>query len=240
VGALPPRAPRLWCILVLAASLLAPAPATASPLVTIVVHVPLAVPDVSSAPPDAQCAGDTRTYRSVPLSPSLLHAYESTLHEVGTVQDLLGFGTWSIPGANADAVNFEADDHIFVRATLPDVRRVLPPLLRRMRRELHQQEILAEVFETYDPSLGKRHTRISVTVPYARAIYPNVAVLHRIFDDGGRSGASQYDGPDGVHIYSSVALASVARIEKQLLAADFPYATEASTFVAVDAPKCSH
>jgi hypothetical protein len=220
--------------------LLAAKPAAADPLVTVVVHVPLAVPDVSSAPPDAQCAGDTRTYRSVPLSPALLHAYEATLHEVGTVQDLLGFGTWSIPGANGDAVNFEADDHIFVRAAPADVRRVLPPLLRRMRRELHQQEILAEIFDTFDPRLGKRHTRISVTVPYARAIYPNVAVLHRIFDDGGRSGASQYDAPDGVHIYSSVALASVARIEKQLVAADYAYATETSTFVAVDAPKCAH
>jgi hypothetical protein len=108
-----------------------------------------------------------------------------------------------------------------------------------MRAEFHQQEMLAEIVGNRDGSLGKEATIIAVTLPRGRATYADVARLHRLFADGGNGGASQFDAPDGVEIYSDVAPSAVARMSGNVRRAGFSYTTEPITVVEVNAPPCA-
>jgi hypothetical protein len=208
--------------------------------VTLIVHVPLAVPDLSHAPADAQCDGDTRTYPARPLPVALMQRDEAALRAFGTLDDRYGFGTWTAPGTHgATLLRFEDDDHVIVHARPSALARALRPLLRRMRAEMHQQEMLAEIVGDSDGSLGKKAVLVAVTLPRGRATYANVTRLHRIFADGGDGGASQFDAPAGVDIYSDVAPSAVARISRNIRRAGFPYTTEPITVVEIDAPPCA-
>ncbi len=82
---------------------------------------------------------------------------------------------------------FEPVDHVFVTARATAVAHLLPALLDRMRRELHQQEALAEVFAAR-PAVGQARTRLDVVLPYPLARLRELQRVHAIFDDGGRSG----------------------------------------------------
>lgn len=107
-----------------------------------------------------------------------------------------------------------------------------------MRRELHQQEALAEVFAAR-PAVGQARTRLDVVLPYPLARLRELQRVHAIFDDGGRSGASQYAAADGIHVYSSVSPDAVARVRHALDAARLSYTASPSRFVRVDAPRCA-
>ncbi len=134
-------------------------------------------------------------------------------------------------------VIFENDDHVFVRAPLSALGRDLPPLLHRMRLQLHQQEMLAEIFAT-DGGPGERRIRLEVELPFERASYAALQKLHRIFDDAGRSGASQFDDRLGVHVYSSIAPEALSRIRAGLRSAGYAFTSSPSNFITDAAAPC--
>ncbi|MFZ1123589.1 MAG: hypothetical protein WAN59_00415 [Candidatus Baltobacteraceae bacterium] len=210
---------------------------TAERQYTAVVHVPLEMPVARDPRPDSYCLGDRRPATAVPVPQALLLRYEVRLRSIGRVTERFGFGTW-LTGASAnDGVAFENDDHVFVTAPLPALERGLPPLLRQMRLELHQQETLAEFLAT-DAGPGERRVRLETVLPFERASYAALQKIHRIFGDAGRSGASQFDDRSGVHVYSSVAPDAVARIGAGLRSAGYAFTSSPSNFVTAVAPKC--
>ena len=218
------------------------APASAGsvdPTVTVAIHIVLEVPHALDPRPDSYCTGDRRPYALRPISDTLLRSYETQLRAIGTVSDHFGFGTWTIGATNVSDVAFEGGDHVFLTARLSRVKRFLPGFLRAMRRDLHQQETLAEIFGSQDTALGEPRTRLEVVVPYAHTSYRTLRRLHVIFGDAGRSGATQYDDERGVHVYSSVKPVAVVRMQRALSAAGFRYASSPSTFVTDDAPPCA-
>ncbi len=186
--------------------------------------------------PDSYCLGERRAATIVPVPRRLLLRYQTRLRSIRAVTERFGFGTW-LTGSNAnDALAFEEDDHVFVRAPLAMLERDLPPLLHRMRLELHQQETLAELFARAGGP-GERRTRLEVVLPFDRATYATLARAHRIFGDGGRSGASQFDDRQGVHVYSSVAPQALGRIRAELRSAGFAFsASPSALFVDAAAP----
>jgi hypothetical protein len=211
---------------------------SAEPTVTLVVHIVLAVPHLLRPAADAYCLGDTRPARSDPISSATLARYDTELATLGTEVDHFGFGTWTLGAPAAANVAFEPVDHVFVNARMETLARGLPPILSRMRRELHQQEVLAEIFASRPP-LGEARTRLEVILPFARVRFDELRRIHAIFGDGGRSGASQYDAEDGVHVYSSVAASALPRTERALRAAKFAFRASPSRFVTDDAPVCA-
>ncbi len=223
-----------------AALALAGAPAGAAPAapVTLVVHVVIDVPQALDPRPDSYCLGERRPFRTTSIPDATLARYDAALAALGPVQDRFGAGSW---GAGATApgggVAFESVDHIFVRARPEAVAGILLPLLARMRRELHQQEALAEIFAAR-PALGQARTRIDVLVPFARARFAALLRVHEIFDDGRRGGASQYAAPDGIHVDSSPRPGREARVEGALRAAGIAFTASAARFIPVDAPRC--
>jgi hypothetical protein len=223
-----------------AALALSGAPAAAREAsVTLVVHVVLDVPQALEPRPDSYCFGERRPFRSTSIPAATLARYDAALATLGTVQDRFGFGSWGAGATGSGGVAFEPVDHIFVRARAEDVAGVLRPLLGRIRRELHQQEALAEIFAAR-PALGQARTRIDVVVPYARSRLATLLRVHEIFDDGRRGGASQYAAPDGIHVDSSPRPGREARIEGELRAAGIAFAASAARFIPVDAPRCGY
>jgi hypothetical protein len=212
--------------------------ATSDPPVTVVVHLVLDVPDALRPAPDSYCFGDRRPVRVEPVPTPLFASYERALHAMGPTVDHFGLGTWTVGASDVADVAYEPVDHVYVRTRLDLARRVLPGLLTRMRRELHQQEALGEIFGAADPALGSVRTRIDVRLPFAHADASTLARIHRIFGDGGRSGASQIAASDGIHVWSSVPPQASARIEAELRTAGLAFTTGVETFVPVDAPRC--
>ncbi len=238
-GGLPVRAASFVATFAVLAFLTAlPAPGCADERrYTAVVHVPLVMPVVLDPRPDSYCMGEKRLATLAPVPPALFAGYEARLRSIGSVNERFGFGTWLTGVSAKDGVAFEDDDHVFVTAPLSVLERALPPLLHRMRRELHQQETLAELFGT-SAGPGERRTRLEVVVPYGRESYARLQEIHRIFDDAGRSGASQFDDAGGVHVYSSVAPEALGRIGAALRSAGYAFRSEPSTFITDAAPPC--
>lgn len=222
-----------------ALALAAAAPAAApQPTVTVVVHVVLDVPQALRPAPDSYCFGERRPFRSTSIPNATLARYDAALGMLGPVEDRFGFGTWGAGARGRAGVVFEPVDHIFVRARAGAVAGVLLPLLARMRRELHQQEALAEIFAS-GPTLGQARTRLDVVIPYARSRFATLARIHEIFDDGRRGGASQYAAADGIHVDSSPVPGAETRIERALRAAGIAYSATAARFIPVAAPRCA-
>ncbi len=59
-------------------------------------------------------------------------------------------------------------------------------------------------------------------MPFRRADYRTILLLHRIFGNGGLGGASQYDDERGVHIYPGTGRNGRRVWNGNLRAADFP------------------
>ncbi|HTJ24881.1 MAG TPA: hypothetical protein VMA36_01840 [Candidatus Limnocylindria bacterium] len=230
---------RLACALLALAALPLRALGADDPRVTVVIHVPLAVPQLLVPARDAYCMGESRPYRLVPAPDRVIEGYERELRALGPVTDHDDLGTWTVGASDLADVAFEPVDHLFVRLPLRTVPRAVPPLLHRMRRDLHQQEALAEIIDGAYPALGQVRTRISVVLPYGDASHRAVTALHRIFGDRGRGGASQYAQADGLHVYSSVLPRDAGRIERALRAAGFRFTRGTTTFIAEDAPSCA-
>jgi hypothetical protein len=204
---------------------------------TAVVHVPLEMPLASRPRSDSYCFGERRRATPVPVPRALLLRYEARLRSIGRVTERSGIGSW-LEGANPrDRILFENDDHVFVSAPLPVLERELPPLLHQMRVRLHQQEMLAELFATADGP-GERRVRLEIVLPFDRANAASLQEIHRIFDDAGRSGASQFEDRLGVHVYSSVAPGALARIRAKLHSARFTFRSSPSNFITDVAPPC--
>lgn len=214
------------------------AAAPTDPPVTLVVHLVLNVPDALHPAPNSYCFGDRRPARLGPVPTPLFASYERTLHAMGPTVDRFGLGTWTVGTSNLADVAYEPVDHVYVRTRLDVARRLLPPLLARIRRELHQQEALGEIFGAAAPTLGSVRTRVDVRLSFANADAARLARVHRIFGDGGRSGASQIAAADGIHVWSSVPPEALPRIEGALRSAGLAFTTGIETFVPVDAPRC--
>ena len=212
--------------------------APSDPPVTVVVHLVLQVPYALRPAPDSYCFGERRPARLGPLPAPLFASYERTLRAMGPTVERFGLGTWTVGASDRADVAYEPVDHVYVRTRLDLARRALPPLLMRLRRELHQQEALGEIFGAAVPTLGSVRTRVDVRLSFANADGATLARVHRIFGDAGRSGASQIALPDGVHVWSSVAPEALARIEGALRTAGLAFTTGVETFVPVDAPRC--
>jgi hypothetical protein len=202
------------------------------------VHVPLALPHALPGTSGPWYCAPQRLHVDTPISATLLASYERTLRAHGHVTDRFGFGTWTIGASPTADVAFEDDDHIEIDTRAADAAGFLPAFLRRMRRDLAQQEVLGEIAGAGEPAIGQVRTRITVTLAPARADYATLRTLHEIFGDHGNGGASQFADESGVRVYSGVTRAASARIEAELHRAGFAYATELETFVAVDAPPC--
>ena len=204
-----------------------PAPAASTnpdPPVTVVVHLVLDLPYALRPAPDSYCLGEHRPAR-------LIAAYERTLRALGPTEDRFGLGTWTVGASDFADVAYEPVDHVFLTAHLTAVRRTLPALLGRIRRELHQQVALAEIFGVAVPSLGSVRTRVDVRLSFGGADATTLTQIHRIFGDRGRSGASQAALPDGVHVWSGVP-------PEALRGAGLTFTSGVETFVPVDAPAC--
>jgi len=164
----------------------------------------------------------------VPQPGRHLASYERTLRRLGPVRDRFGLGTWTVGAGGAD-VAFEPVDHVVVvRARSEAVAPVLAPLLDRIRTELHQQEVLAEIVGVADAAVGTPARDLEVVLPFSAGA-ERIEQVHRIFGDGGRSGASQWTDAAGIHVASSVALPSLARIERRLRAAGLHWRSTPAT-----------
>jgi hypothetical protein len=161
--------------------------AASAQTVTVVVHVPL----------------HDNAGRPVPAA--LFARYERAFRRLGLVVDRPGIGSWMGGGA---ALSFEADDHVFIRTTPPRALAFLARFLPRMRADLHQQATLAELFDGWYGSAAQRRMRLDVVLPLTCLCSARIRAIHAAFAPAG--GASQFDGLDGTHIWSSVTLPSVA------------------------------
>jgi hypothetical protein len=167
---------------------LAPIAASAQPgSVTLVVHVPL------------------RDNAGRPIPPPLFASYERAFHRLGAVVDRPGIGSWMGDGKT---LSFEADDHVFITTTLVRARAFLATFLPRMRADLRQQATLAELFDGWYGPLAQRRERLDVVLPLTCLCSAKIRAIHAAFAPAG--GASQSDGIDGTHIWSSVTLPAVA------------------------------
>ncbi len=249
-GAVPIRTTILSAAL-LAASATSPASAAgaASPAgsdvpvavrVVVVVHVPLEVPHAApGARGEWYCARNRAAATQTPIDTALLARYDDDLAHFGSVGDHYGFGTW-MPGATRrDAVEFEADDHIFITTSATSAEAFLPKFLHRLRLELHQREAFGEVVG--DPAAGvggERRIHVNVTIPFDDATTERVRRLHAIFGDDGRGGASQYDDGKGVHVYSAVKPADLQRISRTLTVEQYRFVTAVEAVFVDDAKPC--
>jgi hypothetical protein len=218
-----------------------PAPAASTnpdPPVTVVVHLVLDLPYALRPAPDSYCLGEHRPARRGPTPVRLIAAYERTLRALGPTEDRFGLGTWTVGASDFADVAYEPVDHVFLTAHLTAVRRTLPALLGRIRRELHQQVALAEIFGVAVPSLGSVRTRVDVRLSFGGADATTLTQIHRIFGDRGRSGASQAALPDGVHVWSGVPPEALGHITGALRGAGLTFTSGVETFVPVDAPAC--
>ncbi len=161
--------------------------ALALQLVTVVIHVPL------------------HDNAGRPIAAPLLASYERAFHRLGAVVDRPGIGSWL---GDRNTLSFDADDHVFVTTTPARVRAFLATFLPRMRSDLHQQATLAEVLDGWYGSAAQRRARIDVVLPLTCLCSAKIRAIHLAFAPAG--GASQFDGIDGTHIWSSVTLPSVA------------------------------
>ncbi|MGD0052749.1 MAG: hypothetical protein ABSD03_13185 [Vulcanimicrobiaceae bacterium] len=153
----------------------------------------------------------------VPQPGRHLASYERSLRRLGPIRDRFGLGTWTV-GTNGSDVAFEPVDHVVVATREGLAQRLLPPILERICRELHQDEVLAELLGPGSDGLGTRAQEFEIVLPFDAAA-ARLEQVHTIFGDHGRSGASQWSSADGIHIASSVALPAVGRIERALRAA---------------------
>jgi hypothetical protein len=160
--------------------------ALALQLVTVVVHVPL-----------HDDAGR-------PIAAPLLARYERAFHRLGPTVDRPGIGSWL---GDHSTLSFEPDDHVFITTTPVRARVFLATFLPRMRSDLHQQATLAEIFDGWYGSAAQRRARIDVVLPLTCLCSAKIRAIHLAFAPAG--GASQFDGLDGTHIWSSVTLPSV-------------------------------
>jgi hypothetical protein len=237
------RARSRAALVLLAASLALAAPgpvralAAEDPEVTVIVHVPLDAPRPLATGVEWYCA-NPRTYLPGPTPAATFGAFEERFRALGPAFDRFGFGSWMAGRSGTSDLAFLAYDHVFIRTHLAAARRFLPGFLHDLRTQLHQREALAEIAGGSYPDLGEARLRLDVVIPYARADYRTLRALHLIFGDNGRSGASQYADEGGVHVYSSVALEAVERIERALSEAGFRSTASPSTFIADDAPSC--
>jgi hypothetical protein len=124
-----------------------------------------------------------------------------------------------------------------VTTRLSRARAFLPAFVQRVRADLHQREVLAEIIGARSRGSDAR-TRIVVRVPHDAAAFATLARLHRIFGDRGNGGATQIDDAGAVVVWSGVAVSSLARIEAELRTAGFAYASGPEVFVTADAPAC--
>ena len=206
------------------------------PAVTLIVHVPLDAPRTPASGREWYCE-TPRTYVPVPIPATLFADFEEQFRALGPTVDRFGFGSWMVGQSKESDLAFLAYDHVFISTHLVAARGFVPGYLRALRTALHQREALAEISGSW-PDLGEARLRLDVALPFAQADYGTLRRLHLIFGDGGRSGASQYADENGVHIYSSVQLAAVERIERELSEGGFPFSTSRSTFIVDDAPAC--
>ena len=207
-------------------------------LVTVMIHIALAVPHAPPGLPEPWYCNASRATLNAPVPAALMQGYERELRRYGTVRDHFGFGTWTAGDATAADVMFEENDHVEVRTTVARARAFLPAFLTRMRRDLHQREALGEIIGDTNAPAASQRTRIAVIVPNARADYATLRRIHEIFGDRGNGGATQYDVPGGVFVYSGVLPASAPRIEGEIGRAGFRFRTEPETFVTAGAPPC--
>jgi hypothetical protein len=208
------------------------------PRVRVIVHVVLAVPHALPGARRPWYCAPGQAHADEPIDAQTLLGYDRTLARYGVVHDRFGFGSWT-GGDAAAGVQLEAGDHIEVLMRLDRARAVLPAFVRRVRRELDQREVLAEIIGDGSGRAGEARTRIVVRVPEARANFSTLLRLHGIFGDRGNGGATQIADANDVVVWSGVARPAVARIEAALRAAGFAYATEPETFVTAEAPPCS-
>lgn len=207
------------------------------PAVTLIVHVPLDSPRATASGVEWYCE-KPRAYVPAPTSAALFADLESQFHALGTTVDRFGFGSWMVGQSKVSDLAFLAYDHVFISTHLAAARRFVPGYLHALRTALHQREALAEIAGGSWPDLGEARLRLDVALPYAQADYRTLRSLHVIFGDAGRSGASQYSDESGVHVYSSVELPAVRRIERELSEAGFRFTSQPSTFIVDDAPEC--
>jgi hypothetical protein len=154
-------------------------------IVTLVVHVPLHLNSGAATPP--------------PIAARYEHAFRA----LGPVVDHRGIGSWMTTGASAH-LSFEADDHVFISTTPSRALAFLAAFLPRMRRELHQEAALGEVFDGWYGSRTERRRRVEVVLPLRCDCAARIRAIHLALAWAG--GASQYDDQAGIHIYSSVQL----------------------------------
>jgi len=207
------------------------------PLVHVVIHVMLRKPQSVGSARHWYCSVG-RAHTDVPVPETLMRRYERELRREGRVTEQIGLGTWTVGSSPAADVAFMEGDHIDVLTRLSQARRFLPPFLHRLRIDLDQREALGEILGGAYGTPDQTRTRILVKLPFARADYATLASLHRIFGDGGRGGATQVDGADGVAIYSGVTTATRPRVERALRRAGFAFSEAPETFVTDDAPPC--
>ncbi len=158
-----------------------------SAAVTVVIHVPL-----------HDNAGRA-------IAAPLIARYERAFHRLGTVIDRPGIGSWL---DDRSTLSFDADDHVFITTTPVRARAFLSTFLPRMRSDLHQQATLAEVFGGWYGSPAQRRARLDVVLPLTCLCSAKIRAIHLAFAPAG--GASQFDGLDGTHVWSSVTLPTVA------------------------------
>ncbi len=207
-------------------------------LVHVVIHVMLQKPQaLGHARTDWYCSAGRR-HTIVPVPESLIRSYERELRREGSVTEQFGFGTWTVGSSPTADVAFLEGDHIDVLTHLSQARRFLPPFLHRLRVDLDQREALGEILGGAYGAPAQTRTRILVTLPFARADYPTLASLHRIFGDRGRGGATQVYDRHGVTVYSAATAASRLRVEVALRRAGFAFSEAPETFVTDDAPPC--
>jgi hypothetical protein len=211
----------------------------ADPLVHVVIHVMLTMPQPLPGTSGPWYCERRRAHADVPTPEGVIRSLERELRGYGTVADHFGFGTWTVGSAPSAEVAFEEGDHVEVVTHLSTARRFLPPFLHRLRVELNQREALGEIFGGAYGAPQQRRTRIEVTLPPARADFATIAGVHRIFGDSGHGGATQIEDEGGVHIYTGATSIAGPRIESALRRAHLAYSVEQETFFTDDAPPCA-
>lgn len=171
----------------------------------------------------------------VPMSGKHLAAYQQELQRYGRVTDHVGGGTWT-NAHTADAPLASEDvDHIEITTDLRTARSFLPTFLRLFRIAENQKETLGEIFGGAYGTPEQTRTRIIVRMRAPAATPPRLDRLHRIFANNGDGGDSWYLERGVIIDYSGVKPGDAARIEQQLQAERFPFATEQETFITDDA-----
>jgi hypothetical protein len=184
-------------------------------VVTVVVHVPL------------------RLNSGAPTPPAVIARYEREFKRLGAVVDHPGVGSWA-PKPSAPP-SFEPDDHVFITTTPRQARAFLAAFLPRMRRELHQDATLGEIFGGWYGDPRDERRRVEAILPLTCFCDARLRAIHAVLDRAG--GASQYDGLDGIHVYSSVPPAMVQRIVTALQGLRVaPQVTKSTFILAITSP----